>query len=197
MPDLREFEDTLRERSGDRCELCGSAAELAARLVPPGPASADRCVLVCATCRAQLDGEAELDANHWYCLQAAAWSEVPAVQVVSVRTLRRLDGQAWAQELFESLYLDEERQAWADAGDASGDEAGSTDGPPTLDSNGTALADGDSVTLIKDLDVKGGGFVAKRGTLVKGIRLTGDPEHVEGRVNKVTIVLKTRFLKKA
>ena len=40
------------------------------------------------------------------------------------------------------------------------------------------------------------GFTAKRGTLVKGIRLTGDPEHVDGRVNKVAIVLKTRFLKK-
>lgn len=38
--------------------------------------------------------------------------------------------------------------------------------------------------------------MAKRGTLVKGIRLTDDPEHVEGRVNKVAIVLKTRFLKK-
>jgi len=59
------------------------------------------------------------------------------------------------------------------------------------------LTSGDSVTLIKDLDVKGTSFVAKRGTLVKGIRLTDNPEHVEGRVNKVSIVLKTQFLKKA
>ena len=69
--------------------------------------------------------------------------------------------------------------------------------PRTVDSNGAPLADGDSVTLIKDLDVKGTSFVAKRGTLVKGVRLTDNPEHVEGRVNKVSIVLKTCFLKKA
>ena len=67
----------------------------------------------------------------------------------------------------------------------------------TFDSNGTELFDGDSVTLIKDLDVKGTSFVAKRGTMVKGIRLTGDPENIDGRVNKISIVLKTCFLKKA
>ena len=51
--------------------------------------------------------------------------------------------------------------------------------------------------MIKDLPVKGTSFVAKRGTLVKGIRLTDNPEHIEGRVNKVTIVIKTCFVKKA
>ena len=56
---------------------------------------------------------------------------------------------------------------------------------------------GDGVTLIKDLDVKGAGFTAKRGTLVRPIRLTDNPEHVEGKVNKMAIVLKTQFLKKA
>lgn len=65
------------------------------------------------------------------------------------------------------------------------------------DSVGNILQDGDSVTLIKDLDVKGTSFVGKRGTLVKGIRLTDDPTHVEGRVNNIMIVLKTEFLKKA
>lgn len=59
------------------------------------------------------------------------------------------------------------------------------------------LRDGDSVTLIKDLEVKGGGFTAKRGTLVKGIRLTGNPKNIEGKVNKMQLVLKTEFLKKA
>jgi protein PhnA len=47
------------------------------------------------------------------------------------------------------------------------------------------------------LNVKGGGFTAKRGTLVKNIRTGADPTHVEGRVNKVAIFLKTCFLKKA
>lgn len=68
----------------------------------------------------------------------------------------------------------------------------------TLDSNGSKLADGDSVTLIRDLKVKGTSVILKRGTLVRGIRLTGDPEEVECRVEKVKgLVLRTEFLKKA
>lgn len=65
------------------------------------------------------------------------------------------------------------------------------------DSNGTQLADGDSVTLIKDLKVKGSSAVLKRGTLVKNIQLTDNDEEIEGRVNKVQMVLRTEFLKKA
>ena len=67
----------------------------------------------------------------------------------------------------------------------------------TKDSNGTLLNEGDSVTLIKDLKVKGSSSVIKRGTMVKNIRLTADPGEIEGRVDKSTIVLKTMFLKKA
>jgi protein PhnA len=66
------------------------------------------------------------------------------------------------------------------------------------DSNGTELKDGDSVTLIKDLKVKGTSTVLKRGTLVKNIRLTGDPAEVECRAEKIKdLVLRTEFLKKA
>ena len=66
------------------------------------------------------------------------------------------------------------------------------------DSNGTELHDGDSVTLIKDLPVKGTSITLKRGTLVKGIRLTDDEEQIECRVEKIKgLVLKTCFLKKA
>lgn len=66
------------------------------------------------------------------------------------------------------------------------------------DSNGAALSDGDSVTLIKDLKVKGTSVTLKRGTLVKNIRLTDDEEEVECNVEKVKgLVLKTCFLKKA
>jgi protein PhnA len=65
------------------------------------------------------------------------------------------------------------------------------------DSNGTLLNEGDSVTLIKDLKVKGSSSVIKRGTMVKNIRLTNSPNEIEGRVDKTTMVLKTEFLKKA
>jgi protein PhnA len=69
----------------------------------------------------------------------------------------------------------------------------------TRDSNGAVLADGDSVALIKDLKVKGsGGVTLKRGTLVKKIRLTGNPDEIEANVDKVRgLVLRTEFVKKA
>jgi protein PhnA len=65
------------------------------------------------------------------------------------------------------------------------------------DSNGNILSDGDSVSLIKDLKVKGTSTTLKRGTMVKNIRITDNPDEVDCRVNKVQIVLKTAFLKKA
>ncbi len=66
------------------------------------------------------------------------------------------------------------------------------------DSNGTKLSDGDSVTLIKDLKVRGTSVTLKRGTLVKNIRLTGDAGEIECNAEKVKgLVLRTEFLKKA
>ena len=66
------------------------------------------------------------------------------------------------------------------------------------DSNGNVLVDGDSVTTIKDLKVKGTSVTLKRGTMVKNIRLTDDEEEIECNVEKVKgLVLKACFLKKA
>ncbi len=65
------------------------------------------------------------------------------------------------------------------------------------DCNGNPLADGDSVTVIKDLDVKGSSMVIKQGTKVKNIRLTENPEQVDCRIDGSGIVLKTCFLKKS
>ncbi|MEM9965021.1 MAG: alkylphosphonate utilization protein [Asticcacaulis sp.] len=67
------------------------------------------------------------------------------------------------------------------------------------DANGTRLSDGDSVTLIKDLKVKGsGGVTLKRGTLIKNIRLTYDEDEIECNHEKVRgLVLRTEFIKKA
>lgn len=64
------------------------------------------------------------------------------------------------------------------------------------DSNGTELTDGDAVTVIKDLKVKGSSMVIKRGTKVKSIRLTENPEEVDCKIDGSSIVLKTCFLKK-
>jgi protein PhnA len=64
------------------------------------------------------------------------------------------------------------------------------------DSNGSELMDGDSVTLIKDLKVRGSSQVLKRGTKVKSIRLTDDPEEVDCKIEGTAMVLKTCYLKK-
>jgi len=65
------------------------------------------------------------------------------------------------------------------------------------DSNGNVLQDGDSVLLIKDLKVKGTSTKLKRGTVVKNIRLTNNPQEIDCRIKKTQIVLRTEFLKKA
>ncbi len=65
------------------------------------------------------------------------------------------------------------------------------------DSNGTELADGDSVQVIKDLKVKGTSSTLKRGTLIKNIRLTDDDALIECNAEKIKgLVLRTEFLKK-
>lgn len=68
--------------------------------------------------------------------------------------------------------------------------------PVAKDCNGTELADGDSVTVIKDLKVRGSSMVIKQGTKVKSIRLTDNPEEVDCKIDGSGIVLKTCFLRK-
>jgi protein PhnA len=176
------------------CALC-DATDAASFLVPPARTPPDRAPL-CAACRDQVTGAAPFTTDRWATLRQSVWSEDPAVQVLSWRVLDRLArSEAWARELLEQVWLDDELAAWARAAPIAEAEA-----PAELrvvDAHGAPLAEGDSVTLIKDLDVKGAGFTAKRGTLVKGIHLTDDAGLVEGRVNGMAIVLKTEFLKRA
>jgi protein PhnA len=66
------------------------------------------------------------------------------------------------------------------------------------DANGTELKDGDSVTLIKDLKVKGANQTLKRGTLIKSIQLTDNEDEIDCRYEKIKgLVLRTEFVKKA
>lgn len=65
------------------------------------------------------------------------------------------------------------------------------------DSVGNLLADGDQVTLIKDLDVKGAGQTLRRGTLIKSIRLTGDPQEIDCRFEGIKgLVLRAEFVRR-
>lgn len=191
-------EKTLHTRSESKCELCGATEGLGVHEVPPSSnGSADQCVLICTTCCEQIENPEKVDVHHWRCgLNESMWSQVPAVQVMVWRMLKRLSGEGWAQDLLDMLYLVEATQTWAQA---TGEGEKSTEATVKhVDSNGTVLATGDTVTLIKDLDVKGANFTAKRGTVVRGISLVADnPEHIEARVNGQRIVILTQFVKKA
>ncbi|MCL3780089.1 PhnA protein [Prolixibacteraceae bacterium JC049] len=189
------IEKALAARSGSVCELCGASDDLKVYAVPSSPSEgADASVYVCATCCGQIEDESKMDANHWRCLNDSMWSETPAVQVMAWRMLSRLRAEGWPQDLLDMLYLDEETLEWAKA---SGEGEEDEDAVKHIDSNGNVLKAGDSVVLIKDLNVKGGGFTAKRGTAVRNITLVHDnPEHIEGRVNGQHIVILTKYVKK-
>ncbi len=178
-----QTKEELLKRS-QNCELCKGDNELQAYEVAPK----DESILICQTCNENLKDLSQNQA-HWHCLNESMWSEVPAVQVVAYRTLSGLK-EDFARDLLDMIYLEPEVMQWAKEGMQDENKT------PTLDSNGTTLNAGDSVSIIKDLDVKGAGFTAKRGTIVKNISLSENPEHIEGRVNGVKIVLLSKFLKK-
>jgi len=186
-------EQALIQRSNNSCELCTQADNLAVYPVPPtSDLSAQQCVYLCQNCQSQIEGEVALDLNHWRCLSDSMWNQEPAVQVMSYRMLHKLSSESWAQDALDMIYLEDDVRKWAEQGIA----AAQTNGP-TRDSNGAELQDGDNVTLIKDLKVKGANFTAKQGTMVRGISLTDNPEHIEGKVNGTRIVLVAAYLKKA
>jgi protein PhnA len=188
-------ETDLQERSGGTCELCGAAENLAPYEVPPtADGTADEAVLLCGTCSGQIADPEKVDVHHWRCLTESMWSEVPAVQVMAWRMLNRLSAdEAWAQDLLDTLFLEDDVQTWAEA------EAKEADSVlKYIDVNGALLEAGDTVTLVKDLVVKGGGFTAKRGTAVRRILLDqNNATQIEGRVNGQHIVILTKYVKKA
>lgn len=184
----------LHERSGSKCELCGSPDDLKIYLTKEEAMSVDNSVLVCTTCKNQIENVTTTDPNHWRCLSDSMWNENKTVQVVAWRMLNRLRAEGWPQDLLDMMYLDDETLVWAAATGEGEDEEGKI---IHKDSNGNILKDGDSVVLIKDLDVKGANFTAKRGAAVHNIKLVWDnADHIEGRVEGQHIVILTQYVKK-
>ncbi len=190
-----EMERSLNKRSGSQCELCAATENLKVYIVlPTKKGGLDESILACTTCIDQIENPANVDLNHWRCLNDSMWSEHTAVHVVAWRMLSRMRGSGWPKELLDMMYLDEETLAWAQAtGEGEEDE----NKVIHRDSNGVILATGDSVVLIKDLKVKGSSMVAKQGTAVRNIRLDHEnAEYIEGRVDGQTIVIITQYVKK-
>jgi protein PhnA len=95
----------------------------------------------------------------------------------------------------EDYVYDESRGEWVPASELKA--VAGEDAVVVRDAVGNVLADGDQVTLIKDLQVKGAGQTLKRGTLIKSIRLTGDAQEIDCRYEGIKgLVLRAEFVKK-
>ncbi|WP_397581450.1 alkylphosphonate utilization protein [Sphingorhabdus sp.] len=96
----------------------------------------------------------------------------------------------------EEYVYDEASGEWISTAEAQA-AAAQNDAVEVRDAVGNLLADGDQVTLIKDLTVKGAGQTLKRGTLIKSIRLTGDAQEIDCRFDGIKgLVLRAEFVRK-
>lgn len=179
----------LKERCEGTCELCASGNATTAYTVSPKTNdSIENQVAICDTCLESLDNkEASL---HWQCLAGSIWNPEPSVQALSYRILYGLKDQEWANDILNSVELDEAVVNWALSPFQVIDVH--------KDSNGIALASGDTVVLIQNLNVKGTNFTAPKGTVVRRIRLVPDnTEQIEGKINEQTIVILTKYVRKS
>ncbi|GGO92193.1 alkylphosphonate utilization protein [Stakelama pacifica] len=98
----------------------------------------------------------------------------------------------------EEYVYDEASGEWIPASEAAAKaDSGGEDAVEVRDAVGNVLTDGDQVTLIKDLTVKGAGQTLKRGTLIKSIRLTGDAQEIDCKFDGIKgLVLRAEFVKK-
>lgn len=168
------------------CVLCAAPDAIPVTLAP-----GDDWAPLCPVCTAALSGDIS-PGPRWRCLGDAIWSGDAATQIAAYRLLQALPGEAWAADLLDTVYLDPDVLARATAVETA------QPGVDHRDSNGVLLASGDTVTLIKDLAVKGSSMVAKRGTAVRGIRLVPDnADQIEGRVNGQQIVILCQYVKRS
>lgn len=181
------------DRSNGSCELCKSQDEIRVVHLEPNSKLFDSGLILCRKCNELAFDEESREGQHWRCLSESIWSEYDAVKVLSWRILNKLE-EDWCNELLDMIYFEDDLQKWAEAGLK---KSNSDDKVIHIDSNGAILENGDTVTLIKELDVKGANFSAKRGTAVRNIRLVHDnPEQIEGKIEGQSIVILTKFVKK-
>lgn len=173
----------LLTRADNRCEICKSEDSLSPFKVEPRNEE----ILLCNICKMQILDTDTINENHFRCLSDTMWSEIDAVKVVTYRIFKAMN----RSDMTGEMYLDDDLKLWAEYINSSKNKK------VYKDANGVILNDKDTVCIIKDLPVKGAGFIAKQGTQVKNISLVADDEtHIEGRVNGVKIHIKTCFLKK-
>lgn len=181
--------EKLKERSESLCELCASQnAKVAYAVSPKNNDNIANEVALCDTCLAAInDKTASL---HWSCLAGSIWNQTPSVQALSYRILYNYKDEPWANEIMSSVELPEEVVNWA----LSIYQIQEIH----KDSNGDTLANGDTIVLTQQLNVKGASFNVPKGTIVRKIRLVPDnTEQIEGKINDQTIVILTKFVRKS
>jgi protein PhnA len=186
------IERKLKDRSGSVCEISGTEHDLVVYVLPPtNERTVENSVLIAKHLKDQIENQETTDEKDWRGLSESMWSEHLPVQILSWRMLARLKNT----DLLEMMYLDEDALEWAKA---TGEGAEEDENKIVhKDSNGVTLLDGDSVVLIKDLDVKGATFTAKRGAAVHNIKLVWDDANlIEGRVENQNIYILTQYVKK-
>lgn len=186
--------EMLKQRSRC-CELCLDTNGLQVYDLPMQEYSnLDNAILVCSKCAAQLNKQEPLDEPRWHCLNTAMWSEQEPVKITAWRMLNRLRNYSWAAEALDMIYLTNESLVFAKkTGDHENDGAAELH----LDCNGNQLFAGDSVVLVKSLDVKGSSVNARLGTVIKNIKLVADnKEQIEGRIEGQMIVVLTKYIRK-
>lgn len=185
----------LEARAAGACELCTSSEPLQyVNLEALEGTTEEISVAVCETCAKQLLRKDPLDPAHWQILSTTMWSEHRPVKIAAWRMLQRLKDHTWAADALELLYLDDADTALAKL---SGDHTRSAEVEFHQDANGNRLEHGDTVVLIKSLDVKGSSLTAKMGTVVRNIRLdANNPNYIEGRVEGQQIVILTQYVRK-
>lgn len=188
-------ESELIKRSNNSCELCESNQFLSVYEVPSSSqGNMDDSILICDVCKQQIEKKTPLNAEHWNCLTTSMWSEVPAVKVVVWRMLNRLNSNTWATDALDMMYMEDEHLNWAKA---TGDHEDQGELEFHRDCNGAILQTGDSVTLIKTLEVKGSQVKANVGVAVRNIRLVHDNlEQIEGKIDGQQIVILTKYVKR-
>lgn len=182
----------LEIRSENKCEFCQSENGLKPFAILPATNNVlEDFVVTCEECTKELSLEIAPNPDKWKNLSDLIWHEADAVKIAMYRILNALKSNTWAQEQLDIIYLDDNLLERAKEGLPIVNDV------EHLDCNGVLIQSGDTVTLIKDLKVKGGGFTAKRGTAVRNIKLVqNDPSLIEGKVDGQVIYLLTEFVKK-
>lgn len=183
-----DLNKNLAARCDATCELCNNKpAQHAFLLSPKTEEIPENQVALCDECLINIESKDKAD--YWRILEGSIWNPQPSVQALSYRLLQSYQSEEWANDVINSIELDENIVQWA----MSAFEVATVH----RDAFGNELLSGDTVVLTQNLNVKGTSFTAPKGTIVKKIRLVSDnTEQIEGKINEQLIVILTKYVKK-